>query len=66
MTVQINYKNIPSEKNSVNHVIFTDEKFNVTGFLKVRNVTKPVNLIISVLENYNSNSKKIRFSNSLD
>ena len=29
MNVQINYKNIPSEKNSVNHVLFTDENFNI-------------------------------------
>jgi len=45
-----------------NSVKFTDEKFNVTGFLKVRNVTKPVNLIVTVLENYSSDSEKIRFS----
>ncbi len=29
MNVQINYKNIPSEKKSVNHVLFTDENFNI-------------------------------------
>ena len=45
-----------------NSVELTDKKFNVMGFLKIRNVTKPVNLIVTVLENYNSNSKKIRFS----
>ena len=45
-----------------NSVELTDKKFNVTGFLKIRNVTKPVNLIVTVLENYNSDSKKIRFS----
>ena len=45
-----------------NSVEFTNEKFNVAGFLKVRNVKKPVNLIVTVLENYNSDSKKIRFS----
>ncbi len=44
-----------------NSVEFTDEKFNVAGFLKVRNVTKPVNLIVTVLENYSSDSEKIRF-----
>ena len=45
-----------------NSVELTDKKFNVTGFLKIRNVTKPVNLIVTVLENYNSDSKKIHFS----
>ena len=45
-----------------NSVDFTDEKFNVMGFLKIRNVTKPVNLIVTVLENYSSDSEKIRFS----
>ena len=43
-------------------VEFTGEKFNVTGFLKIRNVTKPVNLIVTVLENYSENSEKINFS----
>ena len=43
-------------------VEFNDEKFNVTGFLKIRNVSKPVNLIVTVLENYSSDSKKISFS----
>ena len=45
-----------------NSVELTDKKFNVTGFLKIRNVTKPVNLIVTVLENYNSDNKKMRFS----
>ena len=45
-----------------NSVEFTDEKFNVMGFLNIRNVTKPVNLIVTVLENYSSDSEKIRFS----
>ena len=45
-----------------NSVEFTDEKFNVTGFLQIRNVTKPINLIVTVLENYSSDSEKIRFS----
>ena len=43
-------------------VDFKDEKFNVIGFLKIRNVSKPVNLIVTVLENYSSKSKKINFS----
>ena len=29
MKVQINYKNISSEKNPVNYVLFTDENFNI-------------------------------------
>jgi polyisoprenoid-binding protein YceI len=43
-------------------VEFKDEKFHVIGFLKVRNVSKPVNLKVTVLENYSSNSEKVRFS----
>ena len=43
-------------------VEFKDEKFNVIGFLKIRNVSKPVNLIVTVLDNYSSDSKKISFS----
>ena len=43
-------------------VEFSNEKFNVIGFLKIKNVSKPVNLIVTVLENYSSDSKKISFS----
>ena len=45
-----------------NSVELTDKKFNVTGSLKIRNIKKPVNLIVTVLENYNSDSIKLRFS----
>ena len=45
-----------------NSVELADKKFNVTGSLKIRNIKKPVNLIVTVLENYNSDSKKLRFS----
>ena len=41
---------------------FSDEKFNVLGFLKIRNVSKPINLMVTVLEDYNSDSQKIYFS----
>ena len=43
-------------------VEFKDEKFHVVGFLKIRNVSKPVNLTVTALENYSSDSEKIRFS----
>ena len=43
-------------------VEFSGEKFNVLGFLKIRNVSKPVNLIVTVLEDYNSENEKIYFS----
>jgi polyisoprenoid-binding protein YceI len=43
-------------------VEFSDKKFNVLGFLKIRNVSKPVKLIVTVLEDYNSESEKIYFS----
>ena len=34
MTVQINYKNTSSKKNSSNLVLFADEKFNINGLKK--------------------------------
>ena len=43
-------------------VEFKDEKFLIRGFLKVRNVSKSVYLLVTVLENYSSDSEKIRFS----
>ena len=43
-------------------VQFSDKKFIVQGFLNIRNVSKPVNLIVTVLEDYNSESEKIYFS----
>ena len=43
-------------------VEFKDEKFHVVGFLTIRNVSKPVNLVVTVLEKYSAASTKIRFS----
>ena len=43
-------------------VKFKDESFQIEGLLKIRNVSKPVNLIVTVLENYSSDSETIRFS----
>ena len=43
-------------------VEFKDKKFNVVGFLTIRNVSKPVNLIITTLNSYNTDSEKINFS----
>ena len=43
-------------------VEFKDEKFHIVGLLKIRNVSKPVNLIVTVLENYSLDIEKIRFS----
>ena len=34
MNVEINYKSNPSGKNSVNHVLFTDENFNILALKK--------------------------------
>ncbi len=34
MNVQVNYKNIISKKNSTNHVLFTDENYNIIGLKK--------------------------------
>ena len=43
-------------------VEFKDEKFQVVGFLTIKNVSKPVNLVVTTLENYNAASETIRFS----
>ena len=43
-------------------VDFKDEKFHVVGFLKIRNISKTVNLVVTVLEDYSAASEKIRFS----
>ena len=43
-------------------VEFRDEKFHVVGFLTIRNVSKPVNLEVTVLEKYSAASEKIHFS----
>ena len=43
-------------------VEFKDEKFHVVGFLTIRNISKPVNLVVTVLEKYSAASEKIRFS----
>ncbi len=34
MSVQINYKNSSSKKTSINHVLFVDEKFNISSLKK--------------------------------
>ena len=34
MNVQINYKNINFAKNSTNHVLFTDENYNISVLKK--------------------------------
>lgn len=43
-------------------VEFKDKKFQVAGFLTIRNVSKPVNLVVTAMENYSATSEKIRFS----
>ena len=43
-------------------VEFKDEKFQVVGFLTIKNVSKPVNLVVNALENYSVANEKIRFS----
>ena len=43
-------------------VEFKDEKFQVVGLLTIKNVSKPVNLVVTALENYSAASEKIRFS----
>ncbi len=43
-------------------VEFKDEKFHIVGFLTIRNVSKPLNLVVTALENYSAASEKVRFS----
>ena len=39
-----------------------DNKFNIQGFLKIRDVSKPVKLVVTVLETYSPDSEKLLFS----
>ena len=43
-------------------VKFDDKKFNILGFLKIRNVSKPVKLAVTILEDYSPDSEKLFFS----
>tara|TARA_A200000113_G_C8848739_1_gene349512 strand:+ start:267 stop:821 length:555 start_codon:yes stop_codon:yes gene_type:complete len=52
------YPKVMFESASAN---FDDGKFNILGFLKIRGVSKPVKLIVTVLENYNPDSEKLHF-----
>ena len=38
-----------------------DNKFNIQGFLKIRDVSKPVKLVVTVLEIYSPDSEKLLF-----
>ena len=42
-------------------VKFDDKKFNILGFLKIRNVSKPVKLAVTILEDYSPDSEKLFF-----
>ena len=53
------YPRVMFESSSVK---FKDEKFNTLGFLKIRNLSKPVKLVVTVLENYSPDSEKLFFS----
>ena len=39
-----------------------DNKFIIQGFLKIRDVSKPVKLVVTVLETYSPDSEKLLFS----
>ena len=39
-----------------------DNKFSIQGFLKIRDVSKPVKLVVIVLETYSPDSEKLLFS----
>ena len=48
------YPKVTFESSSVK---FEDEKFNTLGLLKIRNVSKPVKLVVTALENYSPDSE---------
>ena len=52
MNVQINYKNIRSTKNSTNHVLFTDENYNIKG-LKKYLLNKEFSIVSDLLKSKN-------------
>ena len=58
MNVQINYKNISSVKNSVNHVLFTDENFNISA-LKKYLVNKEYSFVTDLLKSKDLKKKII-------
>ena len=43
-------------------VKFEDSKFNIQGLLKIRDVSKLVKLVVTVLETYSPDSEKLLFS----
>ena len=43
-------------------VKFEDSKFNIQGLLKIRDVSKPVKLVVTVLVTYSPDSEKLLFS----
>ena len=53
------YPRVMFESSSVK---FECEKLNILGLLKIRKVSKPVQLIVTVLENYSPDSEKLLFS----
>lgn len=53
------YPRVMFESSSVK---FEDENFNILGLLKIRNVSKPVKLVVTVLKNYSPESEKLLFS----
>ena len=45
-----------------NSVELKEKDFKVRGFLKIRDISKPVNLLVTAIEEYSSASEKIQFS----
>ena len=60
MNVQINYKNNPSKKNSVNHVLFVDENFNILA-LKKHLLNKEYSFVSDLLRSQDLKKKIISF-----
>jgi len=60
MTVQINYKNSSSKKNSSNLVLFVDEKFNING-LKKHILSSDYNYISDLIKKRDEKKKIIAF-----
>ena len=60
MTVQINYKNSSSKKNSSNLVLFVDEKFNING-LKKHILSSDYNYISDLIKKRDEKKKILDF-----
>ena len=65
MTVQINYKSSISKKVSSNLILFTDEKFNITGLKRYISKGGSARLFFLLDKHQLKDSKKMKFCNHI-